>query len=263
MKIISDMLKVGEQRHYFRKRWKSAEKALKNFQDSGDTEQLHELRVEIKKLRALLMLDKKQFSGKDSRRHFKNVKKIFKKAAKARSVQVNMELMEEYGLMDPETEKQQTTKLIHEAKKFHSDCGKYIKYFRKEPAYFLNGFSKISKNELGKIVEKQIGEIEICFFENMQTRKLHDCRKKLKILYYQSAMFSEKMLKEMQLNRNYVRKLEKAIGEWHDTDLVLAIAKRKNTEKKILYRVENITKRKLSAINSLATGFKKKISRVN
>jgi CHAD domain-containing protein len=210
-------------------------------------------------MRAFLLIDEKLFSDKKSKHHLKPIHKLFRNAGKIRTAQVNMELMDMYSISNSPIEKQQTVILISESEKLYSDIERYLKFFKKYPDYFLNRFHTIHDDELKKIVDKEIKEIEICFFENIKTKELHDCRKKIKILYYQSGSFSSRSLKKIKLKTEYLKKLEQAIGKWHDTDLVTEIAGKSIQKRNVIKRLQTERKKQLEGISKMAGNFRKKL----
>ena len=69
--------------------WKNIKKHLKAFLTSQNQEDLHQFRVQIKKLKAMLTLYAEEPDNKDLLTHFKPVKKVFKKAGNIRGAYLN------------------------------------------------------------------------------------------------------------------------------------------------------------------------------
>src|ERR1700744_4513810 len=80
-------MKRKEEQQYVDKHWKTLKQGLKDYLLTGDQEALHEFRVEVKKIRAFLVLQP-NIKGKD----FKPVKSIFKHAGDIRNIYLNLEL---------------------------------------------------------------------------------------------------------------------------------------------------------------------------
>ena len=64
---------------YFRKSAAAIDKSLEKFRKTEDPEELHKLRVEIKKVKAMLLLSKSSFDESKLPEEFVPLKKIFKK----------------------------------------------------------------------------------------------------------------------------------------------------------------------------------------
>src|SRR5450432_3680523 len=104
------MLSKARQRKYFDKRWESLYKHFGLFFISQNPEELHRMRVEIKKINALLFFV--QAGEKNS------LKKIFKHDGLIRNTQVNLQLITNYKIADNAFKKEQQQLLINESKRF-------------------------------------------------------------------------------------------------------------------------------------------------
>jgi CHAD domain-containing protein len=248
------MLKRSNQKAYFTKRWKSIYAHLCAFQEYADTEELHRVRVEIKKLKALLLLDEKQFEKKKFQSHFKLIDKLFDQAGKVRTAQMNLELMNQYGITSGKTDKEQTAILIRESAKLFSKLDHYLKYFAKKPGFFLHRFSSFSDKKIKKEFGEQLKSLAKTFEKQPKGKTLHNCRKEIKQLIYRTDILPEQLNRELNLNKQYLKKLEEKIGEWHDTLIAIELSGAKDVIKKI----EETSKQQLEEIHLRAKHFKKK-----
>src|ERR1035437_9020125 len=94
------MLKRSKQKNYFLKRSKSFKIHLERFRKSHNPEELHQLRIEVKKMRALLFLQQGSFKSRKLPDAFEPIEKVFKKAGKIRCAEVSLKLLRHFGIMD-------------------------------------------------------------------------------------------------------------------------------------------------------------------
>src|SRR5665213_3812375 len=114
------MLDEQQQKKYFKKRWKLLFSHLRAFSEFGDTEELHRVRVEIKKMKALFSLVKNKSRANKFKKHFKPVQKLFEQAGKIRTAQVNLELLDHFHISNLQVEKAQINLLINASEKLYS-----------------------------------------------------------------------------------------------------------------------------------------------
>jgi CHAD domain-containing protein len=253
------MLKAGKQEKYFRKRYQSLLSHLHAFYAFSDTEELHRVRVEIKKMKALFSLDEKKEKSKKFKTQFKPIKKVFSQAGKIRAAQVNLELLDRYGIVNGEIEKEQTGILIDQSEKFFPKIKFYEKKLRKQFSFFSGKFYSIETPVLKKIFEKELNKLEKSFAIQVSGDKLHECRKQLKRLTYANAVFGKKLVKKIKLKTSYVKKLEETIGKWHDTETAIELIAKTATGKKEMRKLHVIRKKQLKEIRSMTKGFKGKV----
>ncbi len=253
------MLERKRQVNYFRKRWESLFSHLHAFADYGDTEELHRVRMEIKKIKALFSLQKNRVDGKNERKHFKPICKLFDKAGKIRVAQINLELMHRFRITNSPLEKIQTHTLVGESEKLHSKIVRHEKNIRKEYSFFLDQFHNLENERIRKSVGKELKSLAKVFSGNMKVKQLHHSRMKLKNLIYANEICSIRLPDESQLNAVYIRKLEQMIGKWHDTVTAIALFEGNENGKKLMGELKALRKKQLQAIHFLTEDFKNKI----
>src|SRR5215469_5157746 len=91
-------MKVKAEEKYLDKEWIEMGARLKAFLETGDQEQLHKFRVQVKKLRAMLTLFENASKEPGLTKLFKPVKKIFRRAGVIRDAHIHLKLSERYDL---------------------------------------------------------------------------------------------------------------------------------------------------------------------
>src|ERR1700743_1868669 len=116
-------MKRKEEQQYVDKHWKTLKNSLKDYLANGDQEALHDFRVEVKKMRAFLVLQPNVKLIKD----FKPVKKIFKHAGDIRNIYLNLELGQQHKVDDQAFVLQQHLQLEQVINDFKAQGDKYNK----------------------------------------------------------------------------------------------------------------------------------------
>src|ERR1700677_258688 len=121
------MLTKKKQRRYLTEKEQHWLQGLVVFDRSRDEKALHRLRLEIKKIRALVELAKAQ-SGKRAAGHFRGLKEMFRQAGGIRDAGSQVRYLEERHLLSPEFRDRQTRSIGLAGDEF---AGR-IRQFRKE-----------------------------------------------------------------------------------------------------------------------------------
>lgn len=193
-----------------------------------DKETIHDMRVSIKKIKALFLFIgfcNKRFSYKKA---YKDYKLIFSKTGIIRDLQIHQEHLVNWELKN---------------KSDFGDYGKMLKYReienqvafsylyeRTQPDIFdKSGMISLLRNtNLKKHIVSYIRETlkSISGFDVMQSSsfdEIHEFRKNLKELQYNLALFQDCM-PEVRINKIFLRKLKsftEILGLWHDNFMLL------------------------------------------
>lgn len=203
----------------FKKRLKRIEEILRLKQEEITKESIHELRLEIKKVKAVFTLLAYINNNFPLHRYYRPFKTVFEKAGDIRTVQIEQELLKNY-ISDPSDRYlDQLKKLVEEksnalGKKVRSHTVVKLKSSKKGILSFLN---KISENQLKQFLKKKSGKlvrmIERKIFEEQY---LHLLRKKLKRFYFIARMLYPDVTIPEPWNR-----LMELLGKWHDEQIAI------------------------------------------
>ena len=208
---------------------------LRSVKFTDDVEVLHAIRVEIKKIKAILRLI--EFSKKNFNAHhnFIPLRNIFRKAGVIREPLVFHQLLNRYTVEST----------IDELLLFPSL--KPISGFRKNTTEYLKSVKKIKKVILLKI--KNIGRQVVRNYLNKLKKKiekrlypipdpstLHTTRKVLKEFLYLSAIFERK--------RNsispFFEECSERIGQWHDKQHIIQLLRERGLPvKELIQKLES------------------------
>ncbi|HWB63732.1 MAG TPA: CHAD domain-containing protein [Chitinophagales bacterium] len=203
-------------KHYHRQRWRNILRLLPLYLQKQKAEDLHRLRVEIKKLTAiyhLLAYIHPAFSIQES---LKQLDKIFKLSGKIRD-RLNAKAFEKkFGV------KTGNDKLKHKAQKAtrklnsgYNEHTALLKAVRKRNNAWL---TNIKTTQLQSYLTTTKQQVITLLKANPEGKKLHECRKMLKELMYLSALETGRKKTISQREVQLIDHLQDMIGCWHDVD---------------------------------------------
>lgn len=219
------MLKQKKQEKYFNKNWEGMFSHIYNYCVGHDPEELHKLRVAIKKLEALFMLseiclwdkkDKKKFS-----KYFNTVKKVFKSAGKIRTAHLNLRMVEKYenenSRFNSQFKDNQNKILLKQSNKFSTNMITYAEIIDKNYKHLVKLLRDIETKCIIDSYRKQLKRLDKTFRNYKTSEELHKCRTKIKRLLYAYSILNKPAAKKINLNKKYFDELQDNLGKWHDT----------------------------------------------
>lgn len=214
---LSKKEKSGYARRYYKKCLNRIGKILK--QDDFTEETVHQLRVEIKKIRALFILLHHIDRKFPTHKFYKPFETIFEMAGKTRAVQVEEKLLKEYIFNSSDLYLAQLQTLVLKKsdrlkKAASSDAIAKLDRGKKAIAPFLNKvtekrvqhFLKTSGKKLNGLLKRKI----------FKEQDLHALRKHLKSFYFIAKIGYENMIIPEPWS-----KLLELLGEWHDEQVAI------------------------------------------
>ena len=208
---------IMKSKKYIRDRFKKITKYLLLFRETKQPENLHQYRVEIKKINAFhLFLEycDKDFKGT---KKFKQCHSLFHQSGKIRDFVVMHNLMKKYNIdFIAPTSVSDTKKHLKKIRKFCDDIPSYLNTLKNTEEELLKKRSFIHKKELHHYLKKRkkkIGEL----LHSSSGKHLHDARKAGKDILYLSKLDKGYKAETIQ----YFDKLQTAIGNWHDKQVLI------------------------------------------
>lgn len=191
----------------------SVEQNLAAFKKEQKPEYLHQLRLDIKKIRAVFafssMIYKVKFNAK-------SLKPLFQNAGKIREMHINVDLLME----DPESPdslipllKEKENKLVREFLQDDAFYHNQIAEFRKQ----LSLPEKLPSKKKIKKYFKREQKKTASMLNDIDSHGLHEYRIKIKKLLYAFEALPDKLQSKIDLNTSKISKQQKKLGKWHDT----------------------------------------------
>lgn len=210
------MLSKRKQEAYINKRIENIKTQFSHFCTDQDAEAIHQLRVELKKLRAILNLINKCHHSKKTIQSFKGLEKLFKEAGEIRRVQIMNSTVERYQISKENTEtiaSSNTQQLITELIDKQKDYIDKIEQFERK---FKHSLTDIQHKKIKSIIKKNIKKLHHTFTKGGSESDLHASRKKIKSLIYIQSVLPKRLVRELNFDLNYLKEIENEIGEWND-----------------------------------------------
>lgn len=214
-------MKKKEERKYFEKEWKEMQTSLKSYLKKEQQEDLHKFRVQVKKLRAFLILSGSTDHGPDLIKHFKPVRKIFKKAGEIRNAYMNQELGKMHQVASDEFMHNQRQLQVTASREFKLHHAKYLEEIKDVHKTIKGEIKPVSDVHINLFYQSQLQQIAGSFTDIKFNDQLHTNRKQVKILIYNHKLAHKAL--NVGFNENYLEQVQTAIGDWHDHVLAMEL----------------------------------------
>jgi CHAD domain-containing protein len=211
--VRMDMLTKKRQRRYLTEKEQRWLRELLIFNESRDEKALHRLRLEIKKVRALVELAKVQ-SGKRAGDHFSGLKKMFREAGVIRDARSQVRYLEERDLLSNEYKDEQTRSIRLAADAFAAHIHRYRKKGKKASKRLQDDLQTIHTGRILRWHAREI--ITTGVLLGSTDGGLHEARKRIKTLLYVHRLLPAAITQRVRLNTDYLDQLQESIGQWHD-----------------------------------------------
>ena|ERR1700743_1586968 len=253
-------MKKKDEKTHFNDQWEQMMVHFKNFIRTGDQEQLHLFRVQVKKLRAMLELFDITSSKKQLSRNFKPVRKIFKHCGEIRSAYINMKLGAQYQFTDEDFlmgqlyEIEKGTNSVRELEK------KYLKTIKAAHNDIADDLKHIGDKDIVAFYKNKLSQISSMLSNLQFSEDLHNARKQIKVLVY-NRKIARSALEDWELNISdeYLDKLQGLIGDWHDNILAMQLFSAPElNHKSVITKIKRQDTRFKRSITALAHNFEKK-----
>lgn len=199
--------------------------------NTNDEDAIHDLRVSIKKLRALfLFLKEAGFADvKSDYKYLRKLKDVFKKAGKFREFQIHKNLLNDYQERLGQEFYTFAQYLDEQEKQAQNDFHEFMPGIKFRKLYHtadqlhkkIDGIpSKKLNSKLYDFVKTRVDECHGFMFEPHYENHLHQIRKYLKHIRFiigQKIGNIHKMF-ESEIDFKDTKKVEDILGEWHDRD---------------------------------------------
>lgn len=210
------MAKTKKIQKFLNKQWNEMGNNLNAYCITGDREKLHALRVNAKKIRAVVSLLKACSNGK-KKFSIKQLKELFAHAGEVRTAQLNAEALHEHYIQNEELQKEQNFVIERESDELCRRKENYdmsIKTLKKSTAIH---FSKIKNKSILLYYQNSLQELSINFSPPIKEDDLHDNRKIIKRLMLALKTLPDSVTDQINVNQKYLDDLQDLIGKWHDT----------------------------------------------
>ena len=191
----------------------SLEQNLSSYTNEQKHDYLHQLRLDIKKIRAVFSFAEKIFNEKYD---VSSLRPLFQNAGKIREIHINIDHLLEapehpQGLIPLLKEKENI--LVQEFLNDDSHYHKLISDFRQQVSFPEKRPVKIKVKKFFKSEIRKADKM----LQNADSEGMHRYRIKIKRMLYVFEALSKKLRKKIKLKKGKINKLQKKLGKWHDT----------------------------------------------
>lgn len=255
------MLRSKQLQKYIDKREEKLLHYLRSYKKKKDQEDLHQFRVEVKKMNALFYLLKRYSNDLDISDELKAIKKLYDRAGLVRTAYLNIRMFRNNKQRDKKFFKEQNEQIKKHSEKFISEIPAFLKD-HKATFKTIRKQQEVIKNKfILKFYKKELKKAEKLSFRTDKPDELHKCRKKIKRLNYIYDVLPQALAKKINLNTDYLKKLEDKIGTWHDSVLLSeTLKKARSSDKETMERIRLQQKEQLKQLKILLNDFLNKVT---
>lgn len=197
---------------YITKRIKSIKQHLIVYEENKAPEELHRIRVDIKKIKALLSFAEDAYENNYSR---KKLKSLFQKAGAIRELQINIQLLSELSPFP----KQFVAQLKQEKNNLQEQFLKNTSLYLKNITRFKDDLSLPktlpNKRTLHAYFKKELKKANQKLHSGNK-ENTHRYRTKIKNILYVYNCLPENLQQNIELNKTNITQQQKKVGQWHD-----------------------------------------------
>lgn len=202
---------------YFKRLQKSINKKLEKSPKNYDKEDYHNLRVEIKKLKALMDFIKFNCADFERKKLFKSFKKLFRQAGRMREFQVEKGMLKDYKQLTPLKRyySQLNSRIQKEQKAFPKVIDKKVcREIRKSLKEMQSFVQKTGSEDMKIYIENENEKIHSLITQQpLDAEQMHSLRKLLKADFYNRKSI------DIPGNEICLKKEDNfldVLGKWHD-----------------------------------------------
>jgi CHAD domain-containing protein len=217
--VGDDMLSKKRQKKYLTKKEKQWLLQLHVFGESGDPEAIHQLRLNVKKVKAFVQM-MKACSDKRIVKDFGPLKKMFRQAGKIRDAGNSLKLLKQFQVSFAEYSGRQE-RLQKEAETvFNQRAEEYKRKGKKAGRRLQADLHSVRSSCIRDWYASRL--IRISVLVTASGDLLHEARKRIKELLYVEKLLPRALAQEIGLDKDYLDKLQDVIGDWHDMAVIVA-----------------------------------------
>ncbi len=241
----------------YREHFKLFCKYLKKNRKKPTMEGIHQLRVQVKRLRAILeVIELTSLGAFHKRKHFNHLRPLFKKAGVVRELQINLKLIKKLPKNQVRGFKKHLLKQLQSSKKtLRITTQKFdLKKLKKLNQQLYRKYIVFqNKKYTTEYLESKINAIHQIKNQKLTTHQLHQIRRLIKSIKEILKMHTSDLdPQDFNLSVDSLQEIETDLGNWHDAVVLLEFMNKYNLKAK-----KNQTKKLRPAIKSVKRKIKK------
>lgn len=207
----------------------SIEEQLLAFKKDSKPERLHQLRIGIKRIKALFAFIKGSFGKKIK---VKFLKLIFCQSGKIRALQINIQQLANFPHPPLKLIKQLKQQELILTQHLLQNIPFYIEQIHGFYTIFTFHKSITDSTQINSYFHYKQQSVKL-YIENKKRKDLHKARKMLKKMIYLYDTLPSKLKKDLTINIKHLNQQQKQIGDWHDHYQFIQFIKHHKTPEKL------------------------------
>lgn len=201
-------------------RFKRIRFLLKSFATTQNTEIIHQIRIEIKKLKSILHLIDFFDKGFNYKKKYSPFRKIYRSAKCIREPLVMESLIKSNKI-----KKYSSLPDFNPAiSSFIESIPVYLETVRKQKKLILKAVNKVSENKYRHYIKKENKKIRNSLFPSFIQGELHGTRMQIKEIIYLIAIMDKR-----NRYKTFLTDIAGRIGDWHDHTLLIEFLKKSHS----------------------------------
>jgi len=233
---------------YTKRRLRNLKRLLHSYRSLESPEILHQIRIEIKKIKAVLRLI--HFNRKSFRNHkaYLPFRALFRACGEIRDPFVMQSLIDKFKGINPPIVVDQCLN-----SNFNNHLSTYIRTIKKSETKILPKTEKIKSSTYKDFLKKNKMELENLLYPTFLQGDLHEIRKLIKEIYYLTSIRS----KRKDINSFFVASSD-LIGNWRDKRIVIQkLGKSVPPETELIQKLKTESRSDIRALKKLVRNFYK------
>ena len=255
-----EVMKKKAARKHLNKLWKKMQQHFKAFTHTADAEQLHQFRVQVKKIRSFLTLLETNKKNRQLLQTFKPVKKVFKSAGTIRDAFLHQQQAKKHNLHEQQFYKEQCQLQKQETENLLSEKSRQLQEIKKVRNKLRKRLHSMKQDEIKTFFKGGIHNTEHLLSKHNFSEQLHNGRKMLKHLMYNEHVLQNGLAHELKINFKYVDELQEMLGQWHDNKLALEFFVTRNLSDNDIASMRHKNEELQKTINNKTENFLQKIA---
>lgn len=194
---------------------------LKSFLKDEQQEDLHRFRVQVKKIRAFLILADSAKKHPEFSKLFNPVRVVFKQAGEIRNAYLNLELGKAHQKGMDEFLIAQHQSLDKAIEAFKLDKDKHLEKIKKTYKKLIEKIAPVDDIHISLFYINHLEQIAGWLAELKFDDRLHVCRRLIKILIYNHKLVHAHL--HISFSEGYLEGVQTAIGDWHDNVVAMEL----------------------------------------
>jgi len=244
----NDPREVKRLEEYTQSEIKSLINHLRDYGRHGKSDALHKIRVDIKKIKAILAVINGSVKGFKAHKNFMPFRNIFRQAGSIREPEVLARMLRRYKVDETVDELMQGNSR-GSAAAFKSDIPRFIDEVKKNTKKLVAFSRRVHHDDFTLYLANKKKEVKSQLHPRPKVTIIHKVRKGIKELMYLSGLDDDGKKREVK----FYDSIQDVIGRLHDKQVLVDLLKKKSAR---VYRVQ------LSLINSECRADKREIFRL-